>query len=281
MVKVNAPISSDLFISNAMGLNVTPEYHTHNVYEIYFFIEGDVNYYVEHNCFRLKAGNILLMLPQENHRVELIDKTVYKRYSINISHRFLEMNSTPHTNLSDRLFNRPFGKPYVLFTNPEQRAKLITLFHKTQEIYHSDLFGRDVLCTSYMIQILVALNELRIEQGDMTLPNTMPVLVEQILGHINDNLPNYITLEQLSKELYHNSTYISRRFKEVTGFSIQEYILRKRIYLAQSYLQKGYSVGDSAIKAGFGDHSNFTRTFSKYVGCTPKKYQKEFITNTH
>ena len=273
MQRVYAPISSDLYISDSRSLNRT-EYHTHNIYEIYFFLKGEVKFYVEYNCFHLKPGNIIFIHPQESHRAELTDETVYTRFVINMSHKFLETHSTPQTNLMDRLFNRSFGKPNILATNEEQRNELIPLFQKIWDVYHSEVFGRDVLCSSYVEQVLVALNTIMIKQGEIDIPNTMPDLVKQTLQYINEHLPNYITLEELSGVLYHNGTYISRRFKEVTGFSIQEYILRKRIYLAQSYLMKGYSVSDSAIKAGFGNHSNFTRTFSKYIGCTPKMYQK-------
>lgn len=268
------PISYDLFVPRPIPHKTRQEYHTHNVYEIFFFLQGKVRFYVEYSCFKLNPGNIVLIGPQESHRVELEEDTVYERFAVNVSHKFIQNCATVQTDLLDRLFNRPFGRPHILETNEKQRAELKAVFGRLLAGYYQDDFGKDVLCSAYMMEILVRLNRLILDQGNITLPNTMPELVKQTLRYISDHLPNYITLEELSKELYHNSTYISRKFKAVTGFSIQEYILRKRLYLAQSYLLKGYSVGDSAMKAGFGDHSNFTRTFTKYVGCTPKKYQK-------
>lgn len=106
------------------------------------------------------------------------------------------------------------------------------------------------MCSSYIAQALVLINTCMLKRDALKLPNTMPELVEKTLNYINNHLPDYITLDELSKELYHNGIYISRRFKEITGLTIKEYTLRKRISLAQHYLIKGYSVADSAQKRG-------------------------------
>lgn len=272
--KILDPIKSDYFVWYDTAPTDIPIYHYHNAYEIFFFIRGNVHFCVEEYRFNLEPGNILLIQPWENHRVESYGNSLYERFAVNISYHVLEQLSTAHTNLSDRLFNRPFGKPNIIATGEEECRELASIMHKLHGVYSNDRYGKDVLCNAYMAQALVLMNSCIQKRDVLKLPNTMPDLVEKTLNFINKNLPDYITLEELSKELYHNGIYISRRFKEITGLTIKDYILRKRISLSQHYLTKGYSVADSALKAGFSDPSNFTRTFTKYVGITPKKYQK-------
>ena len=229
---------------------------------------------MEESRFDLTPGNILLIQPWENHRVESYGGTYYERFAVNVSYNILDKLSTPKTNLTDRLFNRPFGRPNIIATNEEELKKLSEIMHNLHKEYKGNEYGKDIMCSSYIAQALVLINTCMLKRDALKLPNTMPELVEKTLNYINNHLPDYITLDELSKELYHNGIYISRRFKEITGLTIKEYTLRKRISLAQHYLIKGYSVADSAQKAGFDDPSNFTRTFTKYIGITPKKYQK-------
>lgn len=59
----------------------------------------------------------------------------------------------------------------------------------------------------------------------------------------------------------------------VTGLTIQQYLLNKRIGLAQKYLKEGRFLTDVCWMSGFNNYSHFARTFSQQVGVSPKKYQ--------
>ena len=43
--------------------------HTHNYYEFYFFLGGDVSIYIEGIRYALKAGDIILIPPGMHHHV--------------------------------------------------------------------------------------------------------------------------------------------------------------------------------------------------------------------
>ena len=87
------PIPEDLFIRYSDKLEGQSFYHTHNGYELYFLVDGIVNYYIDQQCYRLDTKTIIVMRPGEYHRVEMLDNKIYKRFVINISSRYLEMHS--------------------------------------------------------------------------------------------------------------------------------------------------------------------------------------------
>ena len=105
----------------------------------------------------------------------------------------------------------------------------------------------------------------------MNLPNIMPEIVKKTFEYIDKHLTEEITLSTLEEAIHHNGTYISRCVKKFSGLSIQQYIIAKKIALACKLLREGYSPSDACFMSGFNNYSNFSRTFAKYVGKSPKQ----------
>lgn len=276
--RIYNPIPEDLFVRYSDKLEGQPFYHTHNGYELYFLVNGIVNYYIDQRCYRIDPGTIIAMKPGEYHRVEMLDESIYKRFVINISNRYLEAHSTARTNLKDCFQKRFEDKPPVVVLSKEQAEELLVLYNSLLDLKNSSEYGQDVATSSYVMLLLVKVNLLFFNKKDNPpMPNVMPPLVDKTIEYINEHLLDTFSLDELSEKLYYNGTYISRKFKAITGLSIQQYILRKRIYLAQNYLSEGKSVTESGMLSGFGDYSNFSKIFKKNVGVSPKQYQKRVL----
>ena len=89
-------------------------------------------------------------------------------------------------------------------------------------------------------------------------------------------------LEGFSQHLYLSLIHISmspkyfcRFFSEMTHQTPMDYLNRQRIEQACYELSTtGDSITDIAYRNGFNDLSYFIRTFKKYKGTTPGKYNK-------
>lgn len=79
-------------------------------------------------------------------------------------------------------------------------------------------------------------------------------------------------------QMAHLSPYhFLRTFEEVTGTTPHQYLLRTRLRAAALRLRtESTRVIDIALTCGFGDVSNFNRTFRAEFGMSPKAYRSAF-----
>ncbi|WP_079426135.1 helix-turn-helix domain-containing protein [Clostridium oryzae] len=96
--------------------------------------------------------------------------------------------------------------------------------------------------------------------------------IPHILDYINKNLSKKLSLDLLSSIFYINKYHLCHLFKKNTGFTVQEYVIYKRIMKAKELLSQGISAVETCDAVGFGDYSNFYRYFKKVVGKTPKEF---------
>lgn len=72
-----------------------------------------------------------------------------------------------------------------------------------------------------------------------------------------------------------NPSYLSRKFKEETGFTLTDFINKKRIDEAKIFLNKGdISITDIAFMVGFNDINYFSKVFKKWTTLTPTEFKK-------
>ena len=247
-------------------------YHRHNAHEIYLFMQGDVDFYVEQSCYHLKPGDLIIINTKELHRALTLADTPYERYGINIKPLLIEQLSTPITNLSD-CFNNIIGGNHLAHLSEEQLHKFISLFTEIQNILAKPCYAQDVILHSHVAKLLVFVNEcfynLRTKPNDI-----MPPLVKDTMSYIQENLTSPISLADLEKAFFRNGAYISQQFKKYTGLTIRDYIFDQRICLAKTLLLQGKNVTEACNLSGFSDYSNFIRSFTKHTGISPGKYRK-------
>ena len=70
-------------------------------------------------------------------------------------------------------------------------------------------------------------------------------------------------------------SYLFRIFKERYGVGIKEYITHVRMERAKAYLADGKRVADCAAMVGYTDEFNFSRSFKKQFGISPREWQSQ------
>lgn len=95
--------------------------------------------------------------------------------------------------------------------------------------------------------------------------------------YIEKNLPNRITLADLTEISCMSVPSFSKKFKERTGQSLVQYLNDKRIDRACSLLKnKNYSLEQVAELTGFSNANYLIRVFKKRTGKTVGEYRKRY-----
>ena len=104
-----------------------------------------------------------------------------------------------------------------------------------------------------------------------------PAWVQELKEIIQDHLDTHLSLNNISKTLDINPSYLSREFsKHFDHLSFGEYIRKMRIEKAVDLMENtNYSLTEIAYLTGFSDQSHFTRIFKKHTGTNPSSFKKD------
>ncbi len=118
-------------------------------------------------------------------------------------------------------------------------------------------------------------------QAQFIVQATPPVpqgsLLEPVLAWIEDHLAQDLTLAEMAARSRLSERTFSRRFREQTGTTPLQWLLRARVRRAQFLLETtDHGVERIASQAGFGSPTAFRERFKRVVGVTPQSYRSAF-----
>ncbi len=249
--------------------------HSHDFYELYFFIGGDASYIIESGHYRLKPGDILLIPPQTLHQLDINDSTeTYERIVLWINPKFIRNISTQNTDLSYCFSVCATNKDYLV-CDYTLSQNLKELLYKLYNLNDSDCFGKDIDCENLIRDIL--LNLCRYQKSAKNKKPTPAFghsnqTIAEIIKYIDEHIADTLSLDIIAEKVYLSKFYISRLFKQETNTTLHQYILKKRLTLSKRYIENGASIADVCAHCGFLDYSHFFRAFKAEFGLTPKQY---------
>ena len=98
--------------------------------------------------------------------------------------------------------------------------------------------------------------------------------MNELIRYINQNAAQPLSLDQL-EEVFGISKYVLlHEFKDYTGMSVYQYILTRRVILAQQLIQQGAKPNQACEQSGFSDYTSFYRAFKARTGKSPNQYSK-------
>ena len=102
-------------------------------------------------------------------------------------------------------------------------------------------------------------------------------LVEWTKNYIYQNLHSDIVIGEIGQKIGVNTSYLSDLFHKVEGTTIQQYIRKEKIRLAENMLRySDYEVKEIANYLSFCSQSYFGNIFRQQTGMTPARYRKKY-----
>ena len=100
--------------------------------------------------------------------------------------------------------------------------------------------------------------------------NTWIEGIQNAIAYIEENLTEEIMIKDVAEKAYVSEFHFQRIFTVLCGFTVSEYIRKRRLTLAAQELSGGdVRVIDVAMKYGYDSPDSFTRAFSKFHGIMP------------
>lgn len=102
-------------------------------------------------------------------------------------------------------------------------------------------------------------------------------LVDRALVYMHEHFADSLLVEQIAGVVNLSVGYFVSRFREATGFSPVEYLIRIRVDQSKRLLQtSAYSLTDIAAMCGFNSLAYYSRVFHHSEGCSPSVYRRRF-----
>lgn len=97
----------------------------------------------------------------------------------------------------------------------------------------------------------------------------------RVFAHVEANLSKRIHIRELARLLDLSASHFCRAFKCSFGVSPRDYVLRRRIEVAQGLmLTTSEPLSSIAVSCGMCDQPHFTRSFHRIVGETPYAWRR-------
>src|SRR6266480_8053494 len=97
--------------------------------------------------------------------------------------------------------------------------------------------------------------------------------LEKVIAFIGSNIEHNLSLSALAAVAGVSPHHFAQFFKQSTGLSPHQYLLRKRIDCAKKHLlDLELSIGEISKLTGFSTQEHFTKVFRRLVGITPSEF---------
>ncbi|WP_240546289.1 helix-turn-helix transcriptional regulator [Paenibacillus artemisiicola] len=129
----------------------------------------------------------------------------------------------------------------------------------------------------------VLLKELGLQNEGKLVFNSLAILpdierqIKRAVRWLSYQYAQPISIEELSRSLGYHRTHLSKMFKQVTGVSPMQFLLKVRMERAKELLneQSHLSIDQVASSVGYPDALYFSKQFRKTFGCSPSEYRAQ------
>ena len=250
------------------------EYHYHEFHKAVFFLAGSAGYLIEGRSYFLQPGDVLLVGRHLIHKPVIDPTRPYERVVLYLDPELLEGAMQGEGSLA-RCFELARERRFALMRPAaEDRQALKGLLDRLEEaLGEQGEFGSALLARACLFQLLIRLNRmaLRDTTSQRQGVSRSDPKIAQVLDYINGNLAADLSVDRLAALCYASKYHFMRRFRELTGYSVHQYVTEKRLLAAAELLRGGAAAQEAGLRCGFQDYSAFQRAFKRQFGLTPRQ----------
>ncbi len=249
--------------------------HSHDFLSIHYIVSGRCRFLVNDQIFTVHKDDIMIINPGVPHSPLAEDPET----DVNTSIFYLGI---------DDLYIKGYPKCFVPIS-----SAVIPLRKFQQEVYscyHEIILTQEkkdacwplmtkVLAQQMLVWVLKELspqNSSSIQDYFQLKTYDKQTIAQTITSYFQENYMKKISVEEIARSSYLSTTYITKIYKEITGDTPINYLIRLRMEKALEILREGhFSIQDVAKKVGYDDPYYFSKLFKKRFGISPSSYKRQ------
>lgn len=163
-----------------------------------------------------------------------------------------------------------FSAESMVYALPEadEQPRIAAIFDEVQRLGEREAY-RDAILVGQFIRLLMML-----DQYATDIPFPTSGMVQKAVEYINVHIHEDLSIERICDAIYVSKYYFCRKFKQSTGLTVMNYILKTRIISAKNLMETtNLTIGQISQRCGFSSQSYFCRVFKQECGVTPLKFR--------
>lgn len=239
-------------------------------HELAFVTGGKGSIIIGGKRFPVKEGMLFYICPDIVHSIESDTEVPASFLTVHFSYA--------RVNFNDSKWDIKNGAE-ILSLHPGQELKdyynIEDIFKKLVDSWNAKLPGYEFITKTLLQQLLIAIYQ-NIKTQNQNYGVSLKI--EKVIQYMHENINNKVTLTELSEIVHLSSFYLSRAFKNTTGYSVIEYFNKIKIDKAKELIIEGdKKVKGVAQALGFTDEFYFSRIFKRIEGISPSEYYSKNV----
>lgn len=250
---------------------VRNDFHHHNEYELIFVESGTVSVRVGEKQYVARQDDLIMLANLEQHALYQ-NSSNYHRYWVTLN--TMTTDACIHNlELLNLLKNHSESFNHCLNLAP-LRSEVIHIFQKIIACNSESLYAND-LVSCFISELLIYVCRLHpdIIVRDLNVPCKSLILGVQ--KYIEQHYREPLRIKELCDLFFISNSYLTHKFKQLSGYSPKKYLTRIRLKHAAIQIQDTtLPICEIAINCGFSDINNFCKQFKQEYGCAPSSLRE-------
>lgn len=259
-------------------------------YRMIHILGGTGSVTIDDRICPVHANSVLCLSEKECVTSVRIEQFVFRMLCfqpsiINSKFDFSRLNSDDGlatSDLQDRFFLKPFlplpfGCRQVLYLCTQGGDRLKSLHDAISRLLDEEGPDWPCLTRSFLIELLFFVERTYSMQSEIRKANGTSTKfdLDALLYYLHRNYMNRITLDELAKKFHTNRTTLSKDFREATGETVINYVIRLRTQMAAAMLRETELPMSTILeRIGVNNVTHFNRAFRQIMKCLPHEYRK-------
>ena len=176
--------------------------------------------------------------------------------------------------------NEMVSQPCFVLTGAE-KTEISLLAERIVSEMSDNRYSKDLMIQTLTVELMIILSRAMRNEWEENIrvkTGKAKELVAIARQYMDDNFDQGITVAQAAQYVFLSQGYFTRAFRDETGMSPMNYLMKKRIERACLLLENNeIKVSAISLQSGFSSPQRFNVAFRKLMGMTPMEYRKRHL----